>query len=50
MKIKCPNCNQEVEINIGSLMGQVKSEKKARTSAENGKKHVKKVKKSEVAK
>ena len=35
-KVKCPHCGKQ--INVGSLMGQIKSEKKAKSSAENGKK------------
>jgi len=35
-KIKCPHCGEL--INVGSLMGQITSEKKAASSAENGKK------------
>ena len=35
-KSKCPHCGKD--INIGSILGQKTSEKKAVTSAENGKK------------
>ena len=35
-KICCPHCGKE--LNIGSIMGSIKSEKKAVSSAENGKK------------
>jgi len=35
-KVKCPHCGKQ--INVGSLMGQIKSDKKAVSSAENGKK------------
>lgn len=34
--MNCPHCNKE--INPGSLLGSIKSEKKARASRENGKK------------
>jgi len=33
---KCPHCGKS--INVGSLMGQIKTVKKAISSAENGKK------------
>lgn len=36
--MKCPKCGHEFEINAGSLLGSVKSKKKAVTSASNGKK------------
>jgi hypothetical protein len=35
---KCPHCGKEFEINIGLILGSVKTSKKAATSAENGKK------------
>jgi hypothetical protein len=35
-KICCPHCGKE--LNIGVLMGSITSEKKAKSSAENGKK------------
>lgn len=34
--MKCPHCGKE--ISVGALMGSVKSEKKAASSADNGKK------------
>jgi len=34
--VKCPHCGKP--INVGSLIGQIKSDKKAKSSAENGKK------------
>jgi len=34
--VKCPHCGKP--INVGSLLGQRTSEKKAKSSAENGKK------------
>jgi hypothetical protein len=34
--MKCPHCGKE--INVGALIGSVKSEKKAASSADNGKK------------
>jgi hypothetical protein len=34
-KVKCPHCGKE--INVGSLMGSIASEKKKKSSAENGK-------------
>jgi hypothetical protein len=35
-KVKCPHCGKL--INPGSLMGQITSDKKAKSSAANGKK------------
>jgi len=35
-KVKCPHCGKP--INVGSLMGQITSEKKADAARENGKK------------
>lgn len=34
--MKCPKCNQE--INIGKLLSSIKTEKRAKASRENGKK------------
>ena len=38
MKIKCPNCKHEIDINIGQLIGSKTSDKKAKSSRETGKK------------
>lgn len=37
MKIRCPACKTVSEINIGQLMGEIKSLAKAKASRENGK-------------
>jgi hypothetical protein len=38
LKTNCPKCGEEIEINIGKLMGPIKTEKKSTASRENGKK------------
>lgn len=38
MKTRCPKCLEEIEINVGHLLGQIKSEARAVASRENGKK------------
>jgi hypothetical protein len=37
MKVTCPNCKHEHEVNVGALMGSVKSKAKAKASRENAK-------------
>ena len=44
--MKCPNCKAEIDDKIiikesARIRGKIKSKKKSKSSAENGKKHVK---------
>jgi len=38
MKIKCPHCGHEHEVNIGYIMGKKSTEAKKEAARENGKK------------
>lgn len=35
MKITCPHCHKDIDINPGELMGSIKTPRKAKSSASN---------------